>query len=1192
MRTFGFALDPFQEAAIACLHKRESVLVSAHTSAGKTVVAQYAMAMAMQANQRVIYTTPIKALSNQKFRDLGEAFEGVAASIGLMTGDVTVNPDATCLVMTTEILRSMLYRGADEMREVAWVVFDEVHYLRDKERGVVWEESIVLLPPSIKLVFLSATIPNAREFAQWVAELKRSPCHVISTDYRPTPLQHYMFPSGGQGLYLVLDEGGEFLEDNFMRMTAAMHESKAGGGGKAGGARRGHQGPPDIHKVVKSIADQHLEPAIVFAFSRKECEALALQLQRSGKFTLTTAEEQQAIRDVYTQALECLSSDDQALPQIQMMLPLLLQGFGVHHSGLLPILRELIEILFQEGLLRVLFATETFALGLNMPARTCVFTNCRKFDGREHRWITCSEYIQMAGRAGRRGIDDKGFVITMFDEQLDPEIARSIVSGQSDPLCSTFHLTYNMLLNATRNSGGDQSLSPEAVISRSFHHFQSGQAALRQRLGHLKERIARRDGGKGERDRERARARASASGAAGEGEEPAPGAVGEGEERRRDAEAFLDLVELREELEGELAAHLRQPEICLRYLSPGRVVRVVEGGGGRVAGGARRLPPRDQESRDQESRDQESRPAETHGARAGGLDWGWGAVVGFARKGEGSGGGGELEDGEVAGNVGEQARSGDGGREGNARDFVVYVLLAAREEDGVGERGGRKRKVQEVVCGDEEEREEKVKVQEVVCGDESAAAGAGADGNRGGRRIVGGEVEPCDWQRVLLQGVAGGEGPRAAAGREGAGAGAGEGGMQAGPSETGGWRQAGSSVSGGWQPVILPLELSAIRGISSVRLPLPARGRSLDQQHGPTAPLPPAVTASATGASYAQGSLLPGARSPANSPTRSAAGVAAGHGGGGGGGESGSAAAPVPPPCDLRAADQQRSMMQSLFGAVRFFGAEREREWERAMPPLEALVADHSDAHAPRAGCMHAVFRQWQQVDVRLRASSWHSAYASLVGLQAPVRGVGKGGEGEEEGRLGRSEGAGAVTEDVEVLKECWEVKEMKRQVALLQEKLRAVGGGNHSFVRELKGRMRVLRRLGYITDAGVVTLKGRAACEVEMLQDLVVVEMMLQGGFSELTPPQVAAVCSCLVVEEKDDSGHEQEVKLHKTLALMRDCASEVRSAKVEAGLELEGGEEACNTSIMDVVHMWCDGSSFADVCARSKVWGVGCRV
>jgi ATP-dependent RNA helicase DOB1 len=387
--------------------------------------------------------------------------------------------------MTTEILRSMLYRGADEMREVAWVVFDEVHYLRDKERGVVWEESIVLLPSSIKLVFLSATIPNATEFAQWVAELKRAPCHVIATDYRPTPLQHFMFPSGGQGLYLVLDEGGEFLEDNFSRMIAAMNEGKQGAG-RAGMGGRLRRGPPDIHKVVSCILDQKLEPAIVFAFSRKECEALAIQLQKSGKFEMTTADEQQAISDVYAQALECLSSEDQQLPQIQMMLPLLLQGFGVHHSGLLPILRELIEILFQEGLLRVLFATETFALGLNMPARTCVFTNCRKFDGREHRWITCSEYIQMAGRAGRRGIDDKGFVITMFDEQLDPHIAKGIVSGQSDPLCSTFHLTYNMILNATRNSGGEASLTPEAVISRSFHHFQSAQSALRQRIQDVK----------------------------------------------------------------------------------------------------------------------------------------------------------------------------------------------------------------------------------------------------------------------------------------------------------------------------------------------------------------------------------------------------------------------------------------------------------------------------------------------------------------------------------------------------------------------------------------------------------------------------------------------------------------------------------------------------------------------------------
>jgi len=211
----------------------------------------------------------------------------------------------------------------------------------------------------------------------------------------------------------------------------------------------------------------------------------------------------------------------------------------VHHSGLLPILRELIEILFQEGLLRVLFATETFALGLNMPARTCVFTNCRKFDGQDHRWITCSEYIQMAGRAGRRGIDDKGFVITMFDEQLDPLIARGIVSGQSDSLCSTFHLTYNMLLNATRNSGGDVTLSPEAVISRSFHHFQSvlvrDNTSVRKRIGHIKSSLKKLEEEMKKKD--------------------TPAVVQEGEMQQEKnegmgAEAFWGLVDLREQLEG------------------------------------------------------------------------------------------------------------------------------------------------------------------------------------------------------------------------------------------------------------------------------------------------------------------------------------------------------------------------------------------------------------------------------------------------------------------------------------------------------------------------------------------------------------------------------------------------------------------------------------------------------------------
>jgi ATP-dependent RNA helicase DOB1 len=197
------------------------VLVAAHTSAGKTAVAEYAIAMSLRDKQRVIYTSPIKALSNQKYRELNEVF----GDVGLVTGDVTQNESASCLVMTTEILRSMLYRGSEVVREVAWVIFDEVHYMRDKERGVVWEETIILLSQKVKFVFLSATIPNAREFAEWIATIKRQPCHVIYTDYRPVPLQHYMFPAGGEGIFLVVDENGTFKEDNFSKALAALGDT-------------------------------------------------------------------------------------------------------------------------------------------------------------------------------------------------------------------------------------------------------------------------------------------------------------------------------------------------------------------------------------------------------------------------------------------------------------------------------------------------------------------------------------------------------------------------------------------------------------------------------------------------------------------------------------------------------------------------------------------------------------------------------------------------------------------------------------------------------------------------------------------------------------------------------------------------------------------------------------------------------
>ena len=477
-KTYPFPLDPFQSTAIGYVESNQSVLVAAHTSAGKTVVAEYAIAKSLRDGQRVVYTSPIKALSNQKYRDLAEEFEDV----GLMTGDITINPGATCLVMTTEILRSMLYRGSEVMREVAWVIYDEVHYMRDKERGVVWEESIILLPHKVRFVFLSATIPNARQFVSWIAKIHHQPCHVVYTNYRPTPLQHYVFPQGADGLHLVVDEKGKFREANFQRAMStlqgggsaeqAVAESvlDSGARGARGGKRKQRGGGPkgqsnDLHRIVKLIMTRNLNPVIVFSFSKKDCEKYALELKRED---YTDDTEKELISQVYSNAIESLSDDDKKLPQVEALLPLLKRGLGVHHGGLLPILKEIVEILFSEGLIKALFATETFAIGINMPAKTVVFTNTRKWDGKEIRWVTSGEYIQMSGRAGRRGKDDRGVVIQMMDEKMEPAVCKGILYGDPDPLNSSYRISYNMLLNMLRVEDVD----PEYLLRASFHQYQ------------------------------------------------------------------------------------------------------------------------------------------------------------------------------------------------------------------------------------------------------------------------------------------------------------------------------------------------------------------------------------------------------------------------------------------------------------------------------------------------------------------------------------------------------------------------------------------------------------------------------------------------------------------------------------------------------------------------------------------------
>ncbi|KAL5543421.1 hypothetical protein UlMin_007205 [Ulmus minor] len=544
-KKYPFVLDPFQEVSVACLERNESVLVSAHTSAGKTAVAEYAIAMGFRDKQRVIYTSPLKALSNQKYRELNQEF----GDVGLMTGDVTLSPNASVLVMTTEILRGMLYRGSEVLKEVAWVIFDEIHYMKDRERGVVWEESIIFLPPAIKMVFLSATMSNATEFAEWICYLHKQPCHVVYTDFRPTPLQHYVFPVGGNGLYLVVDENETFREDNFAKVQDNFANKKIGEGNRSANGRASGRiakggaaasGGSDIYKIVKMIMERKFQPVIIFSFSRRECEQHAMSM---SKLDFNNQEEKETVENVFRNAILCLNEEDRELPAIELMLPLLQRGIAVHHSGLLPVIKELVEILFQEGLVKALFATETFAMGLNMPAKTVVFTAFKKWDGDSHRFIGSGEYIQMSGRAGRRGKDERGICILMIDEQMEMHTLKDMVLGKPAPLMSTFRLSYYTILNLMSRAEGQ--FTAEHVIKNSFHQFQYEKALpdIGKKVTKLEEEAATLE----------------ASGEA---------AVAEYHKIQ------LDFAQV----EKKMMSEIMRPERILYFLQPGRLVRVREGG--------------------------------------------------------------------------------------------------------------------------------------------------------------------------------------------------------------------------------------------------------------------------------------------------------------------------------------------------------------------------------------------------------------------------------------------------------------------------------------------------------------------------------------------------------------------------------------------------------------------------------------
>ncbi|KAI4290502.1 MAG: hypothetical protein L6R35_000226 [Caloplaca aegaea] len=514
-RTWPFELDVFQKEAVYHLESGDSVFVAAHTSAGKTVVAEYAIALAAKHMTKAVYTSPIKALSNQKFRDFRQEF----SDVGILTGDVQIKPEASCLIMTTEILRSMLYRGADLLRDVEYVIFDEVHYVNDLERGVVWEEVIIMLPQHVILILLSATVPNTYEFASWVGRTKKKDIYVISTPKRPVPLEHFLW--AGKAMHKIVDADKRFLDQGWkeanaamsgkdhVKLTASMGSPTAGRGASHTGRARGGQAPRGvIHTAVGQRGNgqprgrgqsqrgagniartgrgggrttaaqdrnvwvhliQHLRkhellPACIFVFSKKRCEEDAEAL---SNLDFCTASEKSAIHMTIERSIARLKPEDRVLPQIRRLRELLSRGIAVHHGGLLPIVKEIVEILFAKTLVKVLFATETFAMGLNLPTRTVVFSGFRKHDGRSFRDLLPGEYTQMAGRAGRRGLDPVGSVILVSQgsEEAPPAATlKQMILGEPTKLRSQFRLTYNMILNLLRV----EALKIEEMIKRSF----------------------------------------------------------------------------------------------------------------------------------------------------------------------------------------------------------------------------------------------------------------------------------------------------------------------------------------------------------------------------------------------------------------------------------------------------------------------------------------------------------------------------------------------------------------------------------------------------------------------------------------------------------------------------------------------------------------------------------------------------
>ncbi|HEY8495428.1 MAG TPA: DEAD/DEAH box helicase [Limnochordales bacterium] len=444
-------LDPFQQEAIRWIQGNYSVLVSAPTGTGKTLVADYLIESMAAQGRRVVYTAPIKALSNQKYKEFKRLLG--PEKVGILTGDVVINPEAPILIMTTEIFRNLLHQDPARVAEVAYCIFDEIHYIDDPARGSVWEESLIFMPPHMRFLGLSATIPNVDELAAWLTQVHGHPVQVVYHPERAVPLTHYMYEATA-GITTF-----RRLEQRYRRYAERLKLRFDG--------RLRLDFPRTTHvDLIEEIRRRYL-PCLFFTFSRRQCELNGAEL--GEHFDFLTRREKQQVKEVIDKHLERWNGG--TIPRLGSLTRLLLKGIGYHHAGLLAIVKDIVEDLFEQRLIRVLYCTETFAVGLNFPCRSVCFDSITKWDGESFRPLTNREYFQMAGRAGRRGIDERGYVFTLVDfNRFVPDEYPSMQEQDVEPLRSRFTLSYNSVLNLVRSYSADEIRN---ILRKNFATYQA-----------------------------------------------------------------------------------------------------------------------------------------------------------------------------------------------------------------------------------------------------------------------------------------------------------------------------------------------------------------------------------------------------------------------------------------------------------------------------------------------------------------------------------------------------------------------------------------------------------------------------------------------------------------------------------------------------------------------------------------------